>query len=269
MNITCFKFALFLAVLVVMASCKKHDFCDKPPKAKTCDLAKAFITWSDKETTRRLQYRKEYEKPGGAVSKVIAGIFTGSGLSDSVSLLLKYNGRDVYFVREDNPADTLLHALFNSDDKVVRIVSYLEKEDGWGNVTEEQYGFLTADFLYSSGRLEYVGSSAYPDLNVEYDANGNVVRMYDYYDDPNGGVFYTYDLSVTARRQFYADDFLFRTSNALYLAEFLGWTPDLMPKNKRVSVKVIQTKDYNPNNNVYNHTLTDHVYDANGNLLSY
>jgi hypothetical protein len=272
-----FRSLLVLLVTSVFFSCQKIiDYLPKPPQETTCDLTEAYVTAIENGGSRSQQFRKEYDAATGKVRKVVAGIFKSSGVTESVSMLLKYSGTDIYFVREASPADTLLRAVFNNG-KVQRIVSYLQQEDGWGNFVEEQYGFFNTQFEYDyNGLLDYIGMDTYPDLKLTYDANGNVVRMYDPYDDsqtnddnePIGGTFYTYDLSVTAQRQFYADDFRTPTSNVFYLAKFLGWTPDLMPKNKRVSVKVIEREDFDPND-YYIRNLTDHVYDAKGNLLSY
>jgi hypothetical protein len=266
-----FRPLLVLLFTSVFFSCQKIiDYLPKPPQGTTCDLTEAYVTTIENGGSRSLQFRKEYDAAAGKVRKVVAGIFKSSGATESVSMLLKYSGTDIYFVREAEPADTLLRAIFNNG-KIQRIVSYLQTEDGWGNAVEEQYGFFTTYFEYDfNGRLEYVGMDAYPDLKFIYDSNGNVVRMYDPYDDDEttGGTFYTYDLSVTTQRQFYADDFRTPTSNVFYLAKFLGWTPDLVPKNKRVSVKVIEREDFDPND-YYIRNLTDHVYDAKGNLISY
>jgi hypothetical protein len=266
-----FRPLLVLLFTSVFFSCQKIiDYLPKPPQGTTCDLTEAYVTTIENGGSRSLQFRKEYDAATGKVRKVVAGIFKSSGATESVSMLLKYSGTDIYFVREAEPADTLLRAIFNNG-KIQRIVSYLQTEDGWGNAVEEQYGFFTTYFEYDfNGRLEYVGMDAYPDLKFIYDSNGNVVRMYDPYDDDEttGGTFYTYDLSVTTQRQFYADDFRTPTSNVFYLAKFLGWTPDLVPKNKRVSVKVIEREDFDPND-YYIRNLTDHVYDAKGNLISY
>ena len=84
---------------------------------------------------------------------------------------------------------------------------------------------------------------------------------------------FTYDLSVSANGQFYSDDFqIYELSEStLYLAQFLGWLPDLMPKNKRVAVKILERNPFDKTDLIptYEATLTNHVYDANGNLVSY
>jgi YD repeat-containing protein len=246
-------FAGFVAFTVLsLTACKKTDYCEKPPtKPNTsCALAQSFQT-SEDHPGMVSQYRKEFDNKG-RVSKVVAGLFTLS-LEDSIPLLLKYNGNTVYFVKEQNTADTVIVAQFDGADRLISLAE--------GNAPN--YHFVPATFAYSGGRLSAINIAG-NNLKTKYDANGNILEMA----DPNvdgQDYYFTYDLSVKATNQFYSDAFLGDSYNSLYLAQALGWLPDLEPVNKRIRSRVAISDDYD----LFNMELTDHVYDSEGKLLSY
>lgn len=217
------------------------------------------------------QYRKEYDTQGRVI-KIVAGLF-GLTLDDSISLLVRYNGPDVYLISEQNTVDTVLIASFNSTNQLTQIAV--------GNITNEdlllKFEPLT-EFAYAAGRLSVITRHVVPGftlpLYTTYDQNGNIVRIYQQSDDANAGTFFTYDLSVKATAQYYSDqNGTDNLNNPVYIAECLGWLPDLEPVNKRVSFRQV-FNDEDPTDNepgyVFNHTdLTDHVYDSDGKLRSY
>jgi YD repeat-containing protein len=250
MKITFVGFVAF--TVLSLTACKKTDFCPKTPtKPNTsCALAQSFQTGDD-HPGMVSQFRKEFDNKG-KVSKVVAGLFTLS-LEDSIPLLLKYNGNTVYFVKEQNTADTVIVAHFDGADRLVSIAE--------GNAPN--YRFVPATFAYSGGHLSAINIAG-NNLKTKYDANGNILEMA----DPNvdgQDYYFTYDLSVKATSQFYPDAFLGDSYNSLYLAQALGWLPDLEPVNKRTRSRVAISEDYD----LFNMELTDHVYDSEGKLLSY
>jgi hypothetical protein len=198
------------------------------------------------------QFRTEYDLGTGKASKVVLGLYQLT-LIDSLHLLVKYGSGQVYLLRETNPADTVVIASFDADDRLISIAQ--------GNSPEDQLGGV--QFNYSGGSLSDMSFDFGFHLNVEYDSYGNVTAL----KDPTGeaqSFFYTYDTGVDANNQFYSDDFYGDAYNSLFLAAFMGWLPDLEPKNKRITSRVL-TGDYE----LYSSDLTNHVFDTNGNLVSY
>jgi len=274
--------ALFLTG--VFFSCEKLDsYLPKPPKGdSTCNLTEAYTLQSDKGSTSRLvQYQKEYNKTTGQVSKLVFG-WNNGGSRVSYPLLLKYSGTTVSFVREAAPTDTFFVAHFDAPDGKLSLFDVVG-----GNVWLDG-SFNPTEFIYSNtsdARLTAIYTEARNSTytlpftyTLDYDANGNVIKMTAdplFKNDPivQASKNFGYDLSVAAKGQFYSDDFhIYELSEStIYLAQFLGWTPDLMPKNKRVSVKILERNPFAETDLIptYEATLTNHVYDANGNLLSY
>lgn len=264
--------ALLICTVFCIAACQKHDDCPEPPKEEaTCTLMQSLVS-ENSGNSAISQYRKEYDPATGKVSKVVAALY-GLLLEDSVALLVRYQGNTVYFIAEKNAADTVLVATFDAANRLTRMAL--------GNVTPDDYHYLlepATDFGYNAGRLSVITRHMDADqdfvIYAAYDANGNIVRFYETDDDANTGTFFTYDLSVKASAQFYSDhygtDFW---SNQVYLAQFMGWLPDLNPVNRRTSFRQVfadeDTTDDVPGY-VFNDTeLTDHVYDSDGKLLSY
>jgi YD repeat-containing protein len=235
---------------VSLTACKKFDHCEKPPKPNaSCALAQSFRT--EEEGRMETQYRKEFDYKG-TVTKVVAGLFTLS-LEDTITLLLNYNGNTVHFVKEQNPADTVITAQFDFAGRLISIAQ--------GNAADDH--FEPATFAYSGGRLSAINIAG-NNLKTKYDGNGNILEMV----DPNvdgQDYYFSYDLSVKATDQFYSDAFLGDSYNSLYLAQALGWLPDLEPVNKRTHSRIALSDGYD----LINNELTGHVYDNEGKLLSY
>jgi hypothetical protein len=247
---------LFFCTVLLFASCKKHDYCEIPPKPDgKCDLAQVIESSSYKEDPfSRTRFKKQYDPNTGKVNKVTLGLFQLT-LIDSLNLVVKYQGNKVFLLDEWNQTDTVVIATFDNANRLTSIAQ--------GNAPNER--LVSAQFSYSSGKLsnisfDFVGKF---ELNAHYDAYGNVTSL----EDPSGtnqGFFYTYDVSVKAKQQFYSDEFLGDAYNTLYLAQFMRWLPDLEPVHKRITSQ-IRGEDYI----LYSADLTNHVYDAKGKLISY
>ena len=241
---------IIATTVILLAACKKSDYCDKPRHNKKCDLAQSIVSGFGDKEDKASQYRKVYDPGTGKISKVVVGLFT-LDLADSISLLVRNDGSTVHLLLESNPTDTVLNAHFGANGRLINITE--------GNAPN--YQLPSTNFSYTSGTLS--GVSGPYQLNVTYDAYGNVVKL----EDPTleaQSFYYTYDVSVPAKRQFYPDGFFGDSYNTLFLAEFMGWLPDLEPVSKRISSRTV-TGDYE----LYNAHLTDHVYDGEGKLLSY
>jgi hypothetical protein len=78
---------------------------------------------------------------------------------------------------------------------------------------------------------------------------------------------------VKAPGQFYPDDFGADFNNStIYLAQFMGWLPDLMPVNKRTAYRIVAEDDPTDDEPPYvlgEGTLINHIYDSEGKLISY
>lgn len=237
--------------VLLFAACKKQDYCKEPPEAETkCNLAQSLISGFDDNPGQTSQYRKEYDPVTGKVRKVVAGRFTFY-LTDSISLLVQYNGNTIHLIQEGSPTDTVLNAHFGSDGRLLNLTE--------GNAPV--YDLPQLSFNYTAGRLSNI-SGEY-ELDITYDGYGNVVKM----EDPSLGAqsfYHTYDVSVSATKQFYPDGFYGDSYNSLFLAQFMGWLPDLEPVSKRTFSRTV-TGDYE----LYSSNLTNHVYDSEGKLISY
>ena len=154
--------------------------------------------------------------------------------------------------------------------KKSRVIPFSRQKLTAGNVASPI--FETTEFGYTSGRLSgYLISNLFQ-YHILYNGSGDVMRIFSNYDKEAEGLFFTYDNTVIAKRQWYTDYFPESgVSNSLYLAQFLGWLPDLEPKHKRIEWKNVHSDDDDDSTPpvVFERTLTNHVYDSNGNLVSY
>jgi hypothetical protein len=266
-------FAAAILLVIGVTACNKQDLNDgaTPPfnqsaakKQTTCDLQQSVLTRDGSngaDAGTFSAFRKVYDA-SGKVSKVVAGIHF-LGLQDSVSMLVKTAGKNVYFLKESNPGDTLLIARFNAKKQLQRI-----------DVSSDASDFKPTEFFYTNGKLTslYIAPFA-TTKKLQYDGNGNVVRMYDFDNEPTQGTFFTYDQSVSATRQWYASHFRNSSENTMYLAQFMGWLPDLEPVNKCTAYKIVlhdeDATDDTPGALLIEGTLTDHVYDSEGKLTYY
>jgi hypothetical protein len=256
------KTALFVAsTAFLVISCQKDDDCDPPPQTKKkCDLAQVIETSTFKEESyTRSRFRKEYDAYG-KVNKVVLGLFQ-LALVDSINMVVKYQGNHAYLLAEYNPADTVVIATFDNADRLMHITQ--------GNAANDR--LVTAHFSYNASKLSNISfdfdNGAF-ELEPHYDAYGNVTAL----EDPSSGggqsFYYTYDVGIKAKQQFYSDEFIGDAYNSLYLAEFMGWLPDLEPVNKRTSSR-ISLGEEGEEFDLYSADLTNHIYDSKGKLISY
>lgn len=256
-------------LLVLFASCNKwEDFLETHgPKPETsCELMQSF------GSGHISLFRKENDNTTGKTKKVIASAYTFNP-TDSIALILHYSGNLVYMLMEENAADTFLVATFNDKGKLEKLARSNT------TVEPEKYVFQSLEFEYSGQQLSryiIIGETTYdPEENetvkdmdapisISYDSYGNVVRVYNHEPYEPVEVTYTYEYSVKAKRQFYPDGFgADLGTSTLYLAQFMGWLPDLEPVHKRIASK--SSADYLG----YDAHFTGHGYDSNKNLFSY
>lgn len=259
---------LLAGITILLAACKKQDYCDNPPKNENCDLVQAVLNrpaTPDPEEEFNTPgtfsaFRKEYDGTTGKVRKVVAGLFTFY-LYDSISMLVRHSGSSVYFLRETAPDDTIAIATFDGANRLQQIEA----------LQIAQLPFETTQFTYTSNRLAGYTIGGNITVKLSYDAAGNIVHMYNPGDTATGlGRFFTYDLWVTATRQWYFDDFELGSEEAVRLAQFMGWLPDLEPVNRRISYKDLVDYDEDGVPEVFtSRTLSNHLYDSDGKLISY
>jgi len=249
------RYVLMLVTAVgafCLAGCKKFDCSEPPATGGNCNLAQSLVTYQINNPYTRTQYQKECDENGRAV-KVTAGVFS-HGLKFSHIFQLLYDSHAIYLM-DEGTSDTALIALFDGAGRLQKIA---QAHDALFNA------FLPVQFTYGEKGLAHIqiiadrpeGTSLY----TKYDTKGNIIELSDSTDQSFRGFAYTYDLSVTATKQFYSDDFYDSRYSAFYLAEFLGWLPDLQPVNKRTSSAM------NGNEAI---PLSNHVYDSEGRLVSY
>jgi YD repeat-containing protein len=178
---------------------------------------------------------------------------------------VRYQGKQVYFLRAANPGDTLLVARFDHKKRL--------KSIDLGSASDAYSDFKPTVFHYTGDQLTSLSIAAFGTTKLQYDAHGNITRMYRYENEPTEGTFFSYDRSVSATRQWYSDHFRNGTENTVFLAQAMGWLPDLEPVNKRTSYKIVlhdeDPSDGEPGYTLIEGTLTNHVYDSEGRLTYY
>jgi hypothetical protein len=280
------KLAPYIAACVLLFGCQKENHnktlitdalavTSKNAKKKAdCELINSLtITLNEKTESDEVisEFRKEFDSKNEKVSRVLAGLYS-QGLQDSILLKVQYKGKTVYFFDESRLTDTILIATFDTKNRLQMMAV--------GNAEERHGAYGTTAFVYDDNRLiEYHGIDFDEEGNsrigsitkITYDAIGNVISMYDD-QNPGRGVFFTYDYSVKPNRQWYTQHFLF-LDNTVYLAQFMGWLPDLEPVNKRIHFKVVASgsdpETGDPGYVFADEDITGHVFDANGNLIGF
>lgn len=255
------QIAIFFSLLSValFSGCKKDD----KPAAKECRVEQF-------ESTRLFYYNKLNQQvpylfkktfnADGRVNSIDAFVYAG-GAGARIQTGLEYKNQMVYLQCKTSN-DTIMVLWLNATGKVVK--------------AEEKSGLLSADytvlrsfeFTYNSDNKlqQYVAEDRlYPPIPrrfimpVEYDANGNCTKC--------SNTSFTYDLTRTAKKQFYYDSEDLATSwLGVKLLQYLDYFPEITsPTNIRIFTKAGSEDSY-----VFARTaLTDHQLDADGKLISY
>lgn len=250
------NFLLLLACGVFMGSCYKpgmgFDAIGKKTdgQIKGCQTQSFFGVSGDPETVALNGFTKKFDALGRVV-EITAPEF-GLILSDSLFLLVRYGVDKVFFINKLVPADTVSTAQFNNKGQLQVIYGHPD------------YSFPTTEFNYISNKLSSIEAFDVT-LDFVFDNNGNVIN---YVGNQDGGLNdyeFAYDLSVKVKDQIYIDFIAGWIYNNFTLAQIMGWTPDLTPRNKRTHTTIY----FDKTDVWYDEEITNHIFDATGRLISY
>jgi len=205
-------------------------------------------------------FSKKFDGQGKVTSAVLPIFFHEWGRTprtlDTAEVEISYTSNQMIVSRARKTSEVLMTATF---DEHGRIFEATGQGEIWG----------TTNFSYEDGRLIAINTDP-----VTYDEQGNVTQIgHDAgYIDPNSYFFmgsgetYTYDLTKSATNQWYLNEGYF--GNVFAWLDFLGFFPELQPKNLRIStlsrIMIFPTDfDYFPNN------FGRHIIDNKSNLTSY
>lgn len=246
----------FLAILTFSA-CKKDD----KPAAKECQVQQF-------ESTRNLNYNGVFGPvpylfsktldANGDVNTIDAYVYSLSGGFRQQGKLERKN--QMVYVLNTIATDTIMIIWLNNAGKVIKA------QERSGFKSSVNGALITYDFTYNADNKlqQYVvqisGSTPQTSTQVAtYDAAGNCLRI--------GSTYFTYDMTRTAKKQFYFDSESLGTFwLGFKLLEYLNYFPEVTsPVNIRTNTRV----EANPTANLINTPLSDHQLDADGKLISY
>jgi hypothetical protein len=258
-----------LFTFLIFASCTKVQLAEEQQEniaAKTGSIIKSSCqaltfnaqSLSDPDYSYS-NFTKTIDASTGKVSSIEVGIYSGGGISEWIKFSLIYNNKNIALVHAENSLDTVINIKLNNEGFADYTVN--------GNAPNENY--LPTRLKYKSGKLIKRSISFNSNTlvaNFSYDQNGNLILMQDLslFGEVPGRSEFTYDLARTGKNQDYFDEPRGFAENTYMLLQYLSLLP-LTPTNVRTGSKVYWEDDYL----VSNSKLTDHVFDSNGNLVSY
>lgn len=254
-----FKWATVILLLqLLLAACSKIDWIDVwhgGNKTQLCDVASFTLGYYSNQPNPFF-FTKTYD-PSGKYVKEIDAAFNNVRYPDDLihcPLRVEYKPSKIYFVRMENPFDTVVTACLDYQGRVIRTNSH-----NW---------IFENVFKYRNNRLFSIQNNMWTDT-CEYDTRGNILSMSHYVDygeyggiDRNG-YFYTYDYSKKAKQQAYFEETR-DINNDFTLMQYMGFFPELNPVNMRIS-------SHNGLKNGYGFQLYmgNHVLDSKGKLVQY
>ena len=246
-----------LLSLTIFSGCKKDD----KPTAKECQVEQFA-------TTRTLAYaplsnvvpylfKKTFDSQGRVNS--IDAFVSPYGAASRQQARIEYKNQMVYIL-DNASSDTAMVIWLNNAGRITKA----EEKSGF------KYTYPTVPTVYqftydSNNRLqEYTVNifSSIPQNHVvkpAYDANGNCTKIQT--------AEFTYDLTRTAKKQFYFEDTELINSSWLgfKLLEYLNYFPEITsPKNIRINSKIMAGTYV-----LLNFDLQDHQFDSDGKVISY
>lgn len=236
--------------VIVLIGCSKQDFKDSGEEVPAVKLDKKLqgcvsaSLYGEGSGSTFNPFRKTFDDLG-RVTMVVAPDFE-QGLADSLFLMLHYGKNVIYFINQNNISDTVSTAIFDNQGRLQAMLG------------SQFSSFPTTEFFFSNKKLSSI-TTVGTNMSFVYDANGNVIRY-------EGEFVYefTYDLNTWIDQQVYVDAAGGWILNNFFLAQIMGWTPDLDPVNRRTHTRISSI-----DGEFYNVDITDHVVDADGKLTNY
>jgi hypothetical protein len=230
---------------------------------RTCQIDASYgptMYWSINKDS--VVFSKAYDESGKVTE--LRKMQYGTRFPRPTTFFIEYRGLQVYFWDEEK-TDTMIVATFDPENRLIHmsVVRNVERTDD-------------VSFTYENNRLVMFIEGGFNPVYISYNQNGNVTRMQEDTTTNDEGTFFTYDLSFKAKNQWYPDTYFAESYrkpvDMLYLAQFMGWLPELMPVHKRIAAKSVMRYDYGETPEymvLQDARLIDHVYDREGNLVSY
>jgi hypothetical protein len=251
---------LLLAIPLLFATCSKFDWdlFDKHHGKGDCQVASYSLFGAPHPDIPWL-FKKKFNS-AGRVTEIECAFNTLVQGTDPGDLYLRlaYHGNRVYFINKKNPYDTVVKVFLNTQGRVTHTI-------GDGERMKNNWYYYRGNKLHI---IEFnVADQSVHRSTCEYDNRGNILSIssINTYSNKRDGIFYEYDYSRNAKRQFYMDET--RNMNFTFtLLHYLGFFPELNPVNVRTHVRVgLETEGYI----LTNQTLVNHQFDAKGNLTQY
>ncbi|HSB93025.1 MAG TPA: hypothetical protein VLC28_07915 [Flavitalea sp.] len=204
-------------------------------------------------------FTKTVDPVTGRTTAIEVGIFSGGGFSEWIKFDVVYKNKSMALVLSGNKADTVMNIRLNNEGFA----------DFTTNGNAPDVNFLPTKLKYKNGKLmrrsiSFNGMELV--ANFSYDGNGNLTLMQDVslFGEVPGRSEFSYDLNRSAANQRYFDEPRGFAENSYMVLQYLDLLP-LAPKNLRTGSKVYWEDDYL----VSDVSLTGHVVDGKGNLVSY
>lgn len=195
----------------------------------------------------------------GTAGEILAGVYSGGVIVDSIKLTVHTNAQQVAFVKHSSNTDTILVAHLDKSGKLLFVRA--------GNSPDENY--LPTSFTYKANRvteMKIAFNNAEEVALFNYDKKGNLVRILDKNTSANAArVDYQYHPTLTADAQVYFDEPRRYIWNTFSLMQFAGLLPQLNSTNLRTRTTVTWDDNYL----AYDLKLTNHRLDEKKKLISY
>jgi len=258
-----------LMALFYMTSCTKVQMAEEQqenlnarsiPVSKSSCEALSFNAQSLSDPDYHYSnFTKTVDPATGKITAIEVGVYSGGSISEWVNFHVVYKNKSISLVYADSKSDTALNIKINNEGFAESVTN--------GNAPNAN--FLPTKLKYKDGKvirrnISFNGTELV--ANFTYDRNGNLILMQDVslFGEIPGRSEFSYDLSRTSKNQNYFDEPRGFAENSYMVLQYLGLLP-LTPTNIRTASRVYWEDDYL----VSDVKLTDHVVNADGNLVSY
>jgi hypothetical protein len=249
---------LLLASSTILFSCKKTDLPADyeqvvEKKKATCEIASfRYNTATENGTETKYVFQKQNDPATGKLKQVIAAVYQGGAIMNTVVFDVHWNAGSVAFLRAGTTTDTVLFASLNAQGKPADVVV--------GNTPD--FNYLPTSFEYNNNRLAAMKIQNAGQVLVsryQYDGRNNCISIIDdaLASEIPGHVEYAYD-SRKVDQQVYLDEPRPFSWNTFSLMQFSGFFPELQPATLRSGVKVFWANNYKAYDvQLVNHQIVD------------